>query len=478
MYVAEQAVTERKVALKVIFRHILATPKAREKFELEARVAARVQSQHIVDVLDAGIDSETQLAFIVMELLQGEPLEDIVVNKGPLPASQVALFVEQLASALSRAHGYIDRDGRPRPIVHRDLKPDNLFLTHRENGEPSLKVLDFGLAKCVSETTNVSQEVMGTPQYMAYEQVATSAITPQTDIWAMGLIAFFLLTGVSYWKGASDEDATVMGLLAEVLSLPIDPASERAAELGVGDRWPPVLDPWFAGCVERDVEQRFESAQLAATVFLGALDIARRGTPPDALDPDATVAGQPILWDVSPAPRAPALAPAPAVGAVTEAALSVTVGDGSIVLPTRSRAPLWITAALMLAVGGAAAVWLSGGGSAVTADDERGLDAAIGDPSPASSHAPHPSVAGPAPSAAPAVIYPPAPEPQEEEPPDVEPPKPEPLKSKAPKAEPSTIEQKETEAKSTVALPPAAAPAKTQKKEPSSLYRKRGQRLP
>src|SRR5262249_20605287 len=149
-----------------------------------------------------------------------------------IPAAQVVAYVRQVASALDKAHGYVDRDGARRPIVHRDLKPENLFLTHRETGEPVVKILDFGIAKVLSDSTKVSQEVRGTPLYMAYEQATAGHISPQTDIWALGLVTFYLLTARCYWRTANSPEASLTQLFGEVLSLPIDPASQRAREIG------------------------------------------------------------------------------------------------------------------------------------------------------------------------------------------------------------------------------------------------------
>ncbi len=260
VYVAEQTETELRVALKVLWPHVLHSEDAVEKFKLEARVAGRVGSDHIVKVFDAGFDEASRMPFLVMELLKGEELEKTVEQQGPVRPDLLIMYLRQVASALDKAHGYVDRDGQPRPIVHRDLKPENLFLTYRETGEPIVKILDFGIAKVLSDSTKVSQEVKGTPLYMAYEQATAGRILPQTDIWALGLIAFYLLTGRSYWKAANLPEASLTQLFGEVLSLPLDPPSQRATEIAAPVVPSMGFDAWFARCVNRDQAARFATA--------------------------------------------------------------------------------------------------------------------------------------------------------------------------------------------------------------------------
>ncbi len=278
VYIAEQLATELRVALKVLWPHVLSSQDAVSKFEQEARIAGRVNSEHIVGVIDAGFDETLRMPFLVMELLVGEDLEKAVLSRGPMSPEQVVVCMRQTASGLDKAHGYVNRDGLPEPIVHRDLKPENLFLTHRDDGSPCIKILDFGIAKVLSSSTKVSQEVKGTPLYMAYEQGAGGAITPRTDIWALGLIAFFMLTGRCYWKTAHLPEASLTQLFGEVLSLPIVPPTERARELGIVPTWPAGFEAWFLRCVNRDAHKRFSSAGEASAALAKALGIPNHAT--------------------------------------------------------------------------------------------------------------------------------------------------------------------------------------------------------
>jgi hypothetical protein len=222
-------------------------------------------------VFDAGFDETAHMPFLCMELLEGEHLERVVAANGPLPPATLVTYFRQICSALDRAHGYVDKDGTPKPIVHRDLKPENLFLCRRESGDPIVKILDFGIAKVLSSSTKVSQDIKGTPLYMAYEQASAERITAQTDIWALGLIAFFLLTGRCYWKAANLPEPSFTQLFGEVLTMNVDPPSRRAAELGASVVPSPAFDAWFSRCVNRDVSQRFSSAGECAAALNAAL---------------------------------------------------------------------------------------------------------------------------------------------------------------------------------------------------------------
>src|SRR5688500_5274471 len=222
IFEAEHTATERRVALKLLFPHIMSVASARAKFELEAKVSARVNSPFIVEVLDAGFDEATQSPYLVMELLNGATLAAYVRDKGRLDFDHALPLLQQVAHGLDAAHGYKEANGSTKPIVHRDLKPENLFVTRQHDGTSRVKILDFGIAKVLGDTGNVSQEVRGTPLYMAFEQVTAGPLSPQTDVWALGLITYYVLTGRRYWRSAEQPGAGVQSLFAEILTLPME----------------------------------------------------------------------------------------------------------------------------------------------------------------------------------------------------------------------------------------------------------------
>ena len=113
------------------------------RFQLEARIAADIESEHIVETFDAGVDEDTGAPFLVMELLRGEDLGSLLTRCGPLQPDAVVGILSQVASALTRTHAA--------GVIHRDLKPENLFVARRDDGTPKIKILDFGIAKVVAE---------------------------------------------------------------------------------------------------------------------------------------------------------------------------------------------------------------------------------------------------------------------------------------------------------------------------------------
>jgi formylglycine-generating enzyme required for sulfatase activity len=162
-------------------------------------------------------------------------------------------------------------------IVHRDIKPENLFIAEsRREGVPfTVKILDFGIAKLVAERTADGTQPVGTPLFMAPEQTdRRGVITPATDVWPLGLIAFYCLTGQLYWLGITQG---ITALLREVVLEPLAPASERAAALGVPHVLPPGFDEWFANCVNRDPMQRYQEAGSCVRAFAALVAAAPAG---------------------------------------------------------------------------------------------------------------------------------------------------------------------------------------------------------
>src|SRR4051794_39752661 len=128
IFEAEHTGTERRVALKLLFPHIMSVASARQKFELEAKISARVNSPFIVQVLDAGYDEASKSPYLVMELLAGQTLAARVRESGPFEVDEALRVLGHVAAGLDAAHGYREPGGAAKPIVHRDLKPENLFL--------------------------------------------------------------------------------------------------------------------------------------------------------------------------------------------------------------------------------------------------------------------------------------------------------------------------------------------------------------
>jgi protein-disulfide isomerase/tRNA A-37 threonylcarbamoyl transferase component Bud32 len=254
LYVARQRSTGAQRALKVMQPELVRSPELRARFEQEARIGARIESDHVAQVLAAGVDADSGMPWIAMELLRGETLAERVARAGPLPWPEVVAIFGQMCHALAGAHRL--------SIVHRDLKPENIFLaTPRVVGvDLMVKLLDFGIAKVVAESTSTQTGVIGTPIYMAPEQYQGRGIGPATDVWALGLIAFHLLTARNYWRSVGGTTSGPASLMYEVCMEDILPASVRAQALGVAGYLPPGFDAWFARCVARDPAARFADA--------------------------------------------------------------------------------------------------------------------------------------------------------------------------------------------------------------------------
>ena len=165
VYVAEQLSTGKLRALKVLSSQFGADPQTRERFVREARVGSNIDSDHVVEVVTAGVDEATGFAFLVMELLRGEDLDEIVEKLGRIPLADAVEIFSQVGHALERAHAI--------GIVHRDIKPANIFLSapRRRGTAFTAKVLDFGIAKAMVDTRLTGTEPLGTPLYMAPEQM-------------------------------------------------------------------------------------------------------------------------------------------------------------------------------------------------------------------------------------------------------------------------------------------------------------------
>ena len=273
VYVADQLSTGSKRALKIMLPELLNDQELLDRFLREARVCARIPSDHVVQVVAAGIDAGTP--WLAMELLHGEDLAEYIERRGGVTPSGLIEIFRQLCHALGAAHSV--------GVVHRDLKPENIFLSvSKRAGAPfTVKVLDFGIAKMIADASAKMTALIGSPLWMAPEQMdPRMQISPATDVWPLCLLAFWLLTGHHYWRSATIKPLSMHGIMREVLFEPLAAASERAAELGVGSRIPFGFDQWFAQCLSRDTSARIQNGALALEELERCLGNGPRGTMP------------------------------------------------------------------------------------------------------------------------------------------------------------------------------------------------------
>ncbi len=245
--------TKRRRALKVMLPNLLVDDEMRRRFALEAVITANVSSEHLIEVFDAGIEADSGCPFLAMELLDGQDLGKQLAAHGPLSLAEVVELLRQAARALDRTHAA--------GIVHRDLKPENLFVTRRDDGSPKIKILDFGIAKLLATQGGPSTRALGTPLFMAPEQVddTLAPVGPTADLYAVAQIAFAMLVGTPYFSEDAKRSDNILGVLLAVAKGTSEPASARAEKRGVS--MPAGFDAWFARATAREPSDRWQSAR-------------------------------------------------------------------------------------------------------------------------------------------------------------------------------------------------------------------------
>ncbi|MDC3955920.1 protein kinase domain-containing protein [Polyangium jinanense] len=289
VYEATDERTAGRRALKIIHPNLLAEhADFKARFEREARILGELESDHIVRVIDAGVDVPSGLPFLAMELLRGRDLGMVVTERGALPPGEVRTYLAQAAFALDKTHAA--------GVVHRDIKPDNLFLTYRDDGSPCLKLLDFGIAKADGHLGIGMQTktILGSPYFMAPEQIfMDQPIGPAVDVYALGHTAFMLLVGAPYWAEEFEKAPSII-TLARCLDNPLpEPPATRARRRHAVEL-PAAVDAWFSRCVARNPGDRFPSASAALVALSEALFPAdhvdpSHSTPPPPREPYISV---------------------------------------------------------------------------------------------------------------------------------------------------------------------------------------------
>jgi serine/threonine-protein kinase len=250
---------DEKVALKFLLPDALQNPEALARFEREARAAVKIKNEHVARVSDVGkLDGGSP--YMVMEYLEGSDLSALLEKQGPLPIDRAVDFVLQACEAIAEAHAL--------GIVHRDLKPANLFCIRRRDGGLCIKVLDFGISKVtpaggvgsgsrdmgMTKTTTV----IGSPVYMSPEQMQSSkGVDERTDIWAIGVILFELLTGRVPFNGQ-----TVTELAIHVATEPTPGVNALRMDV------PPALEAVVARCLEKGRERRYQNVSELASALV------------------------------------------------------------------------------------------------------------------------------------------------------------------------------------------------------------------
>jgi serine/threonine protein kinase len=243
---------DERVAIKFLLPEMAGYPEVVQRFLREARSAIKIRSEHCVRVLDVG-QLESGAPYMVMEYLEGQDLSAVLARHRPLPVADTVDWVLQACEALAEAHAL--------GIVHRDLKPANLFLTHRADGTPCVKVLDFGISKQSASASDAgvtkTQAILGSPRYMSPEQMrSTRDVDARADVWALGAVVHELVAGEPPFDAE-----TMTALCAAILQDP--PRPMRATRPDA----PPELERVLGGALEKDRDRRYANvAQLAAVL--------------------------------------------------------------------------------------------------------------------------------------------------------------------------------------------------------------------
>jgi hypothetical protein len=284
VYRARHVLIDRVVAVKLIRPDLRGETHLRAWMLREARAANRVDHAHIIDIHDIGETDDGEL-YLVMEYLVGTPLSNELA-KGPLQLARGVDVLEQMGAALSRAHDL--------GVVHRDLKSDNILLTARGGRKDFVKILDFGLAALAHDPRLAPKgAVFGTPEYMSPEQARGEQAGPQSDLYALGVLFFEMLTGQLPFKATDRETLLEMQRTA---------AAPRPSS--VQKNCHPVAERIVLRLLEKDPRKRYRDGHH----LLEELKALQRSLPSTSWDKEGTPEAPPAAPPPPPPPRSPGVA--------------------------------------------------------------------------------------------------------------------------------------------------------------------------
>ncbi|MFT3921284.1 MAG: protein kinase [Myxococcales bacterium] len=244
VYRAEQAPLGRQVALKVLSPNYNGEndPEFHRRFFLEASIASKLSHPNTVTIFDYG-KTEDEVFYIAMELLEGRTLQRALRDEGPMEPDRVMRIARQICRSLREAHSL--------DVIHRDLKPANVYLVRQEEGE-YVKVLDFGLVKELNNQENLTKTglFMGSPKYMAPEQIRSDHVDGRTDIYALGVIMYEMLSGKVPFDRANSVNILMAHIHEQVPSI---------GEMSPGRRIPPQLESVVHRCMAKRPQDRYAS---------------------------------------------------------------------------------------------------------------------------------------------------------------------------------------------------------------------------
>lgn len=248
VYRAYQAAVKRDVALKIILPEFANHPEFIRRFEAEAQIVARLEHLHIVPLYDFWRDPDG--AYLVMRLLKGGSLRKLI-SSGPMSLADTVRILDQVAAALATAH----RNG----VIHRDIKPDNILLDEEENAY----LTDFGIAKNLLEAgeDDDEDELTGSPHYISPEQAQAEAVSPQSDIYSLGIVVFEMLTGRAPFAG----NTTMMEVILKQINEPLPPLPS------INPNVPSEVDSVIQRATDKDPAIRYPDVISFARAFRAAI---------------------------------------------------------------------------------------------------------------------------------------------------------------------------------------------------------------
>ncbi|MFO0660331.1 MAG: serine/threonine-protein kinase [Polyangiaceae bacterium] len=256
---AWHTILNQRVAIKFLLPNVSGKKDAAARFLREARAASRIQSEHVVRILDMGTH-DSGAPFLVMEFLVGTDLSVLIRRRGRSRISDAVDYIIQTCEALAEAHAL--------GIVHRDLKPANLFLTERPDGSPFIKVVDFGMSKAllpevmggasIEVSLTATSVSVGSPAYMSPEQVRSAKyVDSRTDVWSLGVILFELLAGRPPFEANN-----LFGICAKITA--DKPPMLRTLRSDVSEE----LEAIVMGCLTKDVNERIQNVAELSQALL------------------------------------------------------------------------------------------------------------------------------------------------------------------------------------------------------------------
>ncbi|MDB4906459.1 MAG: hypothetical protein JWO05_1243 [Gemmatimonadetes bacterium] len=361
VYLAEHVKMGRKSAVKVMNPGMVNDSDAISRFNREASNASRINHPNVCAVYDFG-ETPEGIIYLAMEYIEGQSLNGLIEDQGALNPLRAADIARQTGEALSVAHDM--------GIVHRDLKPDNIMLTKNRDGSDCVKVVDFGIAKAAnSEAQKVTKTglVVGTPEYMSPEQLAGDKLDGRSDIYALGLVAFNMLTGKLPFPAETVQESMIMRLTDKPRQL---------AEMKGDTTWSAEVQDVLNKALERDASLRYQTANQFGKELYKAVE----SMPASAMSTDGTMVmgaqSVPATRIAAAVPGAAPAAPAPVVPAPG------TVAPGPVSPAGKSKMPLMAGGGIVLLAAAAGAFFFMNKGSAVKPVDSTSLPAAVSQGSP------------------------------------------------------------------------------------------------